>query len=100
MNALGQVGEELMVERLNPVGITTLQYTGMLYKQHMFYPYRTESFSIAVNVRHMELLYESFYSLSANKLVTTGCVVVHVASRGRVAICVDSLQKHQCITNK
>ncbi len=58
----------------------------------MFNPYRTESFSIAVNVRRMELLYESFYSLSANKLVPTGCVVVHVAiaSRGRVEICVDS----------
>ena len=66
----------------------------------MFNPYRTEIFSIAVNVRRMELLYESFYSLSANKLVPTGFVVVHVASRGRVAICVDSLQKHQCITNK
>ncbi len=62
----------------------------------MFNPYQTESFSVAVNVSRMELLNESFYSLSADKLVPTGCVVVHVASRGRVAICVDSLQKYQC----
>ncbi len=36
VNALGQVGEELMVERLNPVGITTLYNIRVCYTNNTF----------------------------------------------------------------
>lgn len=103
VNALGEVGEELMIKGLHPIGITTLHGQGRHEeKQHSIklivkldthqIQYPAKCFGILINIGGLQMLNQLLYCSLVGELYFTGDVTRNMTRCSGVTTTVVTLQ--------